>query len=123
MANEITITFTKSVAKGTTNVQVATETVKWNLDGTRADRHLQTVGTTEELLDSGAITTAGVVRLKNLDSTNYVQFGNVVSGTFYPIGILRPGKIAFFELTSLALYLKANTAACDIEIAQTEAVS
>jgi hypothetical protein len=40
-------------------------------------------------------------RLMNLDPTNFVQWGvyDVANGLFHPVGVLRPGQMALFELS------------------------
>lgn len=67
------------------------------------------------VLPVGGVTTSGVIYLKNLDDTNYVQLGTQVSGTFYPVLRLKPGDIAVWRLDPTAtLRLLANTAACNV---------
>ena len=53
--------------------------------------------------------------MKNLDSTNYVEFGVDNTG-FVACGKIRPGKQAMFEIAdSTTLQLRANTSACDVQ--------
>lgn len=71
-----------------------------------------TVGTTEESTAFPELTTEGWLFMKNLDATNYVQWG-FSTGVYG--GRMEPGEIAMFRMEpSLTLYLKANTAACKV---------
>lgn len=78
---------------------------------------VKNVGTTEESIDFSTvgITTNGELMLENMDSTNYVDWG-IEAGTY--TGILKAGRRAGpFQLAAGAtLYLKANTAACNVRI-------
>ena len=74
------------------------------------------IGTTEESVTFTDISTPGICYLKNLDTTNYVQWGPAT--TVYQ-GRLKAADIpACFRLDNGAttLYLKANTAACKVLI-------
>ncbi len=67
-------------------------------------------------LPLSGVTTAGWLLLRNLDTTNYVQFGIQITGTFYPFGRLKPGEFALCRLDSTAvLYLRANTLAAAVQ--------
>lgn len=73
-----------------------------------------TIGTTEESQAFGELGTLGWLFMKNLDTTNYVQWG--FATTAYG-GRIEAGEIAMFRLEpSTTLYLKANTAACKMLI-------
>lgn len=73
------------------------------------------IGTTEESVTLTDIGTVGIAYLYNLDSTNYVEVG--FSTGVYGIR-LKAGDIpAIFRMNPGAtLYLKANTAACKVQI-------
>jgi len=73
-----------------------------------------TVGTTESSLTFTQLTTAGWVIMKNLDPTNYIQWGfatNVYGGRIRPLGF-----VIFQAEPGLTLFLKANTAACKLQV-------
>lgn len=75
-----------------------------------------TIGTTEESTTFTDITTPGICYLRNLDATNYVQWGPA-TGVYQ--GRLKASDVpACFRLDNGAttLYLKANTAACKVLI-------
>jgi hypothetical protein len=70
------------------------------------------VGTTEESTAFPELTTEGWLYLQNNDPTNYVQWG-FSTGVYG--GRLKAGEFALFRMEpSLTLYLKANTAACNV---------
>lgn len=72
------------------------------------------IGTTEETVSLGDITTPGWVIMRNIDPTNYVQWG-FSTGVYG--GRLEPGEPALFRLDPGAtLYMKANVAACSVVI-------
>lgn len=98
------------------------------------------VPTTGVDVDLSALTQPGFCHLMNLDDANFVEWGikEPVTGFFYPIGILRPGRSFVMEFspnlleeytgtgtgTSAAtntLHLKANTAQCAVLVAAFEA--
>ena len=75
------------------------------------------VGTAEETAGPtfGDIGTEGLCVVYNLDSTNYVQIG--FATTVYGIRLYGGGAPAIMTLEPNAtLYLKANTAACNVRI-------
>lgn len=74
------------------------------------------IGTTEETVTYAELTTPGICYMKNLDATNYVQWG--VATTVYTGRLLASDAPACFRLDNAAttLYLKANTAACKVLI-------
>jgi hypothetical protein len=81
------------------------------------------VGTTEESISLADLVSPGVVFIKNLDPTNYVQYGIAAyelvgtSLTFFPLGKLKAGEWCWFRLEPTAtLYLKANIASCPVVV-------
>jgi hypothetical protein len=78
----------------------------------------QTIPTTSggTALNTGNVGTEGYLEVVNLDVTNYIQWGIVVSATFYPVGRLNPGEPSVFRLNpGVALYFLANTASVKIQ--------
>ncbi len=73
------------------------------------------VTTSEVSVSLSALTTNGEIMINNLDATNYVEVGTTT--TDYPI-IIKAGRTAGpFQLNAgKTLYLKANTATCQVEI-------
>lgn len=74
---------------------------------------VQSVGTSESSPDLPGVSAPGYVYLKNLDTTNYVEVGAVTAE--YAIKLL-PGDIALFRVDGTALFWKAHTTACEVQI-------
>jgi len=73
------------------------------------------VGTSETSTAFPILTTEGWLYLQNNDATNYVQWG-FSTGVYG--GRLKAGEFALFRMEpGLTLYLKANTAACNVLVA------
>jgi hypothetical protein len=115
MANEITVTSGIQVRKGNLLVDVTPTTKQITMTGSGGPTPgFMTVGTTEESTAFPELTTEGWLWMKNLDSTNYVQWG-FSTGVYG--GRIRAGETAEFRMEpGLTLFLKANTAACPCQI-------
>ncbi len=114
MADEITITMrigciNGSYNPGTLSVSGAT----FDQAAVGASEGVQNIGTSEETLSVGDMTTYGWLYIRNLDATNYVQLG-------FSTGVygcrLEASEPAMFRVEPAGtVYLKANTAACDVQ--------
>jgi len=75
------------------------------------------VGTSEEVIALGDITTEGWCIIQNLDTTNYVDWGPTSGGSMVQVGRLEAGEFACLRLyPGLTLRMQANTSACKVEI-------
>lgn len=74
----------------------------------------QRIGTAEEAVDLGDLTSADLVVVKNLDPTNFVTLYNISGGSAFTK--ILPGETHMFRLFSVALYAKADTAECRIQV-------
>src|SRR5690242_8319589 len=104
MANEISVggslTYSKNKAKATLSGSFfATQS------GDKYQAGIQTIGTTEESVDKGDVGTIGYLAVRNIDATNYVQFG-VTTGV-YSVKLL-PGEFAVLPWQNTACLAKAN---------------
>lgn len=71
------------------------------------------IGTIEEVVDFGDVGTEGWCYMKNLDGTNFIEWGPESAGSMAAIGKLEPGEEAWFRLKpGVVLRAKADTAAC-----------
>lgn len=115
MANEITITTTLGLRNGNNIFSFSPGSI--NVTQTNAGGPtpgVANIGTTEETVSLAELSTYGYCCIRNLDATNYVQFG--FSTTVYGIR-LKAGEFAVFRLEpGCTLYAKANTAACKVAI-------
>lgn len=114
MANEITIGTSIRVANGDLNVSTSTTTKRFNQGTARAATFTVDAATSETQVDFGDIV-PGWVELFNLDATNYVEWTTATGN--YDKKISPNGGSALFELSGTQdLYLKANTAACKVQV-------
>ncbi len=120
MANQASVTITSTATFGTTfrdNIQPGAITIPLTTFGFQGT--LQSIGTTAEDLDLGDVPLAsqGLIYMRNHDQTNFVTYGLNDGGTIKEIGKMKPGEPAFFRLKpSSQLMLKADTAACNVEV-------
>lgn len=118
MANEIQITTGLSCINGT--FKYTTNVNNFRADQTTPGKssNTQTIGfAAHEALGVGAdLGTPGFAIFTNLDTTNYVQVGLDVSGTFYPVLKIMPGHSAGpLQLATSTLYAQANVAAVELD--------
>lgn len=114
MANEISVTVGLRCTNGNYKLTRNTETLQ--VDQTTASGGspgVISVGTTEEAVSFGDVT-AGYCLMKNLDATNYVEVGTTGA---YSARLIAGGGVALFYVnTGTTIYVKADTAACLVEI-------
>lgn len=116
MANEITLTQRLQLANG----ELLDDNNPGRLQITQSAigmfKQVLSIGTTEESVTFTDISTPGICYIKNLDATNYVQWGPAT--TVYQGRLKASDAPACFRLDNGAttLYLKANTAACKVLI-------
>lgn len=114
MANEISISARLRVANGNLNFDYQTGNLLF--DQTAAGGPTPgflTIGTTEESVAFGELSTLGWLLMRNIDATNYVQWG-FATGAYG--GRMEAGEPAgpFRLEPGSTLYLKANAAACKV---------
>jgi hypothetical protein len=116
MADELRVTTQISFSKAGASVA---KTVRTDVDvtGDLYESKVLNIGTSNEAVGKGDMSTVGFTLLKNLDSTNFILAGD--DGTNYPVKVLA-GESALFRLNGATLNLKADTAACDVEITMIE---
>jgi len=110
MANELSVQSGLSYSKGG-DVDQISEAFSITVSGAARISGRQTIGTTEEQLALGDVSSLGVVWIKNLDATNYLTVGTVTSQRGFRIN---PGESYTFRAANNAVYCAANTAAVDV---------
>lgn len=76
-----------------------------------------TVGTTEEVVPNGDISTLGVFAGRNLDTTNFVTMGASTGGAMYPFQRIEAGEsFVFRREPGTILRWKADTSAVQIQM-------
>lgn len=117
MANEITVraqlTYNPSLA-GQVGMDSTLQSATLDMTGTEQWATTVDVGTSEEeITPPSDIGTPGMVLVKNLDSTNFIELGSVTGE--YLVKLL-PGEFAMFRLASSSIFALADTASCKLQI-------
>lgn len=116
MANEFSISAALTLRKNYLNKQVSDAR---NLNAvTSAPAYVAgspSIGTTHEAIPMGDVATQGWAFFKNLDATNFVTIGIVVTATYYPMLKLKAGEFVLVRLSTNTIYAKADTAACQLD--------
>lgn len=115
MANEIQVTTGLALSNGLLVITSTNTTVTYDQTTARGGNPgVVEVGTSEETVSFGDVT-PGWCEFKNLDVSNYVQVG--FSTAVYGFRLPANGGSAIMYLESGAtVYVKANTAACNVRI-------
>lgn len=117
MADEIKINQSVRLLKGALKHEFTPPQILMTMTGSLVYDVTLSVGTAEETAGPtfGDIGTEGLCVVYNLDSTNYVQVG--FATTVYGMRLYGGSAPATFTIEPNAtLYLKANTAACNVRI-------
>jgi hypothetical protein len=117
MADEIKIQGSIKTTKGTLKHDFSPSSLSLTMTGSLIYDVTLSVGTSEETAGPafGDIGTEGICVIYNLDTTNYVQVGFATG--VYGMRLYGAWAPAQFTLEPNAtLYLKANTAACNVRI-------
>jgi hypothetical protein len=115
MSNEFQLQLTLNVANPSTGTGY-TDSIRINQQYSQnaqgANAEVVSVPTTATSFSFANLTTYGWGYFQNLDTTNFVQLGLDVSGTFTPFCKLKPGEVALFRLNpGMAFQMQADTAA------------
>ena len=120
MANEIKVTAKMSCtngnfivpALGSSEQSITQTTLGGGVPG------YVSIGTgAEEDIVTTDVGTLGWVWMKNLDSTNYIQWGPKSGGVMVPVGRLKAGEAVVLRLEpGITLRMTANTGACKLQI-------
>lgn len=110
MANELALTGTVRYQKSGVD-ELFNYSQAVDVSGSALSRQVLFIGTAEEQVSMGDVTSPGYVVAFNLDSTNYVQLGATTGD--YCIR-LKAGQRAIFPLEGTTLFAKANVAQCSV---------
>jgi hypothetical protein len=110
MANELTISGALRFTKGGVD-EIYSFTDQVDISGTALVRQVLFIGTAEESIPMGDVSSPGYVVACNLDATNFVQLGTSTGTYSIKLG---PGMRAFFPLNGATLFAKADTAQCSV---------
>lgn len=119
--------FSYTIAKGSMSYAKTFPSQQFDMSGTDYSAGVQSIPTTAggtAVAVAAAVGTYGYAHFTNLDSSNYVDLGVQVSGTFYPFMRVMPGKTSppiLLSMAAGALYALAHTAAVELEVFVNEA--
>lgn len=115
MANEITLNARFKLINGNLKPgEVIISNLQVDQAAAEVSMFTQNIGTSEEDVSFTGVTTLGWLLMRNLDGTNYVQWG-AKDTTMKTAGRLEAGEFAFFRVEpGITLRMVANTAACDV---------
>jgi len=119
MASEITISMTIACINGDYNYRRSLSGEQFDQAAQGASSGIQEIGFGgHEAIEVADLGTEGWLFMRNLDDTNFVDFGIEVAAAFEPVGRMEPGEPAMFRLSKDAgatLFAQADTAACNVE--------
>lgn len=111
MANELQISLNGSYAKnGATDLFNAAAQV--TVTSNYISSGIASVGTVDETISLGDVSTVGFIFLKNLDDTNFVEIGS--DGSSYPLK-LKAGEALLTRWNAAAIHAKADTATVNLQ--------
>ena len=100
MANEITLSVSMSVSKGTLRYTFAPPTANINLTGNAASGGVQNIGANVETLALVDVTTRGLANFINLSTGTEIEVGSTDGTTFNRFGLLKAGEPAVIRLSA-----------------------
>lgn len=114
MAKELKVTAALSFKNG--NVVLNTEALSAEITvaGTKCISNTASIGTSDETLALGDVSSIGWVRIENINETDTGHLLVGADGTNYPIKI-GFGEFASFRFNGAAVHIKAVTAAQEIQ--------
>jgi hypothetical protein len=118
MANEFTVQFNLVLANGNYGDRISLGQLNFDQAAIGRGGHVQSVGTTEETLDFGDVSTEGLFYVRNLDGTNFVEIGPQVGTGNGQLDIkLEAGDFFFGRIKAASAWrAKADTAACLLDV-------
>jgi hypothetical protein len=118
MANEITFSGSLTASKNGASV-AASASVTNDMSGDQLYANVQAVGTSAEQIDISDVSTIGLIYVKNLDATNYVEIA-LDSGMTNVFIKLLAGEFNIFSPATATLYARANTSGINLQVIATE---
>lgn len=117
---EITVTFTLQVANGSYKETYQPGVISIEQAAVGRGGYVQTIGTSEEEVVFGDVATEGYALLRNLDATNFIEYGphsGGSGGAMVAMGKLKAGEMAWLRLKpGITLYAQADTAPCKLDV-------
>lgn len=119
MADEIHYNINMGLANGSLLHEMKTGTITEDQAAKGLHATVVSVGTSEEAMPTGDISTLGFLMLKNISTTGYVTWGPSVAGVMTALGRLEPGSSAGpFRLDPDAvIYWKSSAGTVQVQMA------
>lgn len=115
MAGTLTIQDRWTVVNGSYEPGTVTTNDSITLTGQGAAGGIQIIGTTEEVVSAGDLSTRGWLRMVNLDSTNFITWGPESGGAMVACGRLEAGESAKLRTgPAVIIRAQADTANCKL---------
>lgn len=119
MANEITASASLSVAKGGATISGSGSKTA-DMAGDQMLSNVQIVTTSAAALVVGSVVTVGYIWLKNMDATNYIEVALDSAVSTQIFAKLLAGDVTLIKAATATIYVKANTASCNLAVAVSE---
>lgn len=117
MADEITLAGSLQVNNGNHHFKTLDRRFQDDQSAIGAHGQVVDVGTTEEAMPIGDVSSEGWLELTNLDDTNYVDWGPDSGGSMVGVGRLEPGHTQRIKMIpGTTIRWVANTAAVKVEM-------
>lgn len=117
MADEISLNIQLTAENGDLKEQFYPGSISITQSALGLHAPVISIGTTQESIATGDISTLGVVVGRNLDATNYITIGPTTGGTYHPMQRVKAGETFAYRLEpGTVLAAKANTAPCKLQL-------
>lgn len=116
MAAEITASASLQVDNGIFDEALSKVGIHFDWTTHKYTKTIQAIGTSEEAIDLGEVTSLGWIMAVNLDNTNYVELRLGTGASLDMIKLPAKGGLAIFHAGSdmSAPFAIANTASCNV---------
>ena len=117
MSDEITVSMDLDLTNGDLERSVEVSSLQFDQAATGCIWQVVNAAAADEAIVTTELTSLGWCFMRNLDSTNYVEWGPDSGGSLVVCGRLEAGEIALFRLSpAITLRTQANTAAVELDI-------
>jgi hypothetical protein len=117
MSNEIKYTLSITIENGEFKEKLSDGQISVDQAAIGKGGSVQIIGTSEEVISTGDVSTLGWCRLKNLDPANYVTYGPEDTGAMVNFGRIEAGEQHWFRLEPLVVMrAQANTAPVKLDV-------
>lgn len=122
MSDELSVNINATLTNGNQNFAFAPGALTFDQTATGGIDQIVVVNSSaSEVISFGSVTTEGWCFLRNLDATNYVQYGPDSGSSLIVFGRIEAGEVAAFRLDPTTTFrAQANTAAVKLQVALLE---